>query len=304
MLYLGKLLLKAVWVMILTFVGTAGVLAQTMHNQYPDTVFINSSQQLALKILAGTDTLSRSLYWPNIDPALFFDNVRMNVLYPDKINQGQSNNLCGYATVTYILLKYQPEVYVQSIIELYQKGELHLNKKKFRASKNVRNAAGTLKYNGDLQILHANQLWLLFLADNFKGYINILNYKYQRGDEKNLWASTTYAKFNRMLKRVDNYPTEALGSDLIRPWRNKFKYLSREIHSGTIILYVNSNYIRPSKYTLFKWPMPTHYVVLNEISRTDGVIQIKYWDYGLKTEQFVTKKGLRKMIYGITKIRN
>jgi len=301
-LYLRHVLLQAGRVAILICSGVNGVFAQTAHNHNPDTLFISPSQQLALRMLDSADTSSPSSWWPNINSALFFDNVRNNVLYPDKINQGQSNNFCGYATVTHILLKYQPEVYVRCIIELYRKGEVRLNKKKLKASKNVRSAAGTLKNNGDLQVLHANQLWFLCLADNFKGYLNIFNHRYQTGDEKNLWASTNYAKFNRMVKRMGNYHTTAVGSDLIRPWKNRYNYLRKEISSGTTLLYVNSNYLRPSKYTLFKWPIPTHYIVLYEILRTNGIIQIKYWDYGLKTEQFLTKKSLRKMIFGITKI--
>lgn len=299
--YLRKMSSPAILLVILIFENNSDF-AQAITSHYSDTLFLNSSQLLALKMLNETDTSSSSTYWPGINPTLFFDNVRNNVLYPDKINQGQSNNFCGYATVTHILLQYHPDVYVRSILELYRKGEVRINKKKLRISRMVRSAAGTLKNNGDLQVLHANQLWFLSLADNFKGYLNILNYRYKPGDEKKLWASTNYAKFNRMVRRVDNMQTIAVGSDLIRPWVNKYNYLKKRSSSGTILLYINSNYMRPSRYTLLKMPIPTHYVVLYEISKTNGLIQIKYWDYGLKTEQFLTKKELRKMIFGITKI--
>jgi len=299
--YLRKIFISAILLAVL-MVENNNSFAQVDTSHFVDTLFLNPSQLLALKMLDEADISSPSAYWPKINPTLFFNNVRNNVLYPDKINQGQSNNFCGYATVTHILLKYQPDVYVRSILELYYKSKVRINKKKLKASLNVRAVTGTLKNNGDLQVLHANQLWFLTLADNFKGYLNIFNYRYKPGDEKKLWASTNYAKFNRMVRRIDNMQTKAVGSDLIRPWVDKYNYLKKRIGSGTILLYINSNYMRPSRYTLFKVPIPTHYVVLYEISKTNGLIQIKYWDYGLKTEQFVTKKELRKMIFGITKI--
>ena len=70
-------------------------------------------QQEALAILSKEDTVSTSAYWPNIKPSLFFSNIRKNITYPAKINQGHSTNFCGYAAMTHLLLKYNPAIYLR-----------------------------------------------------------------------------------------------------------------------------------------------------------------------------------------------
>jgi len=43
-------------------------------------------------------------------------------------------------------------------------------------------------------------------------------------------------------------------------------------------------------------------VVLYQIYKVGDLIEFKYWDYGMKTEQQITHKRLFKMIFGITSI--
>ena len=157
-------------------------------------------QQEALAMLDKEDTVSTSAYWPNIKPSLFFSNVRNNITYPAKINQGHSTNFCGYAAMTHLLLKYNPAIYLHHVISLYRTGKTSLEKKRLSLSLAVRNTAGTLKNKAELDILDADQLWFLTLADQFKGYMNVLDHKYNPGDENKMWAGTNLAKFNRMLK--------------------------------------------------------------------------------------------------------
>src|SRR4029079_16566589 len=109
-------------------------------------------QQAALKLLNNEDTLSSSVYWPNIKPALFFSNVRKNITYPAKINQGHSTNFCGYAAMTHLLLKYNPAIYLHHVISLYRTGKTSLEKKSLEPSLAVRNMAGSLKNKAELDI--------------------------------------------------------------------------------------------------------------------------------------------------------
>jgi len=260
-------------------------------------------QQAALKLLNNEDTLSSSVYWPNIKPALFFSNVRKNITYPAKINQGHSTNFCGYAAMTHLLLKYNPGIYLQHVISLYRTGKTSLEKKSLEPSLAVRNMAGNLKNKAELDILDADQLWFLTLADQFKGYMNVLDHSYNPGDENKMWAGTNLAKFNRMLKDFTNDTLSMVGSDFIRPLKNSFyDYISQQLLSGIVLLYVNSKFLYPHKFTLFKLRAPTHFIVLYDMHDVDNLIQIRYWDYGLKTEQLITRKRLRKLIFGVTTI--
>jgi hypothetical protein len=266
-------------------------------------VGLQEEQQKALAILERTDTLSGSPVWPNIKPALFFANIRKNILYPSRINQGKSTNFCSYAALTHVLVKYQPVIYLTSILSLYRTGKTTIHKKKLEPSKRVREAAGTLQYQGELDILHADQLWFLTLADQFRGYLNLFNWKYDQGDENSIWASTNYGKFNSMLKRMGDFKIKAAGSDVLRPRKTDiYEYISGQLRKGVVLLYINNKYTHPVRYTPFTLQAPTHFVVLYDLYEEDDMIEIKYWDYGLKTEQLMTEERLRKLVFGVTTI--
>jgi hypothetical protein len=264
---------------------------------------LNIKQRLALDILNQSDTSSMSALWPNINPKYFFRNVRKNILYPAKINQGKATNFCGYAAITHLMITYYPEIYTRHLLSLYHSGEAAILHKSLTPSAAVRQAAGTLSNKGELDLLHADQLWFLTLADNFKGYMNIVDKKYNPGDENKIWAGTNYAKFNRMIKSFTDYPLTMKGSDFVRPMTSSFfNYISAQLDSGIVLLYVNSKFLYPHKFTLFKLRAPTHFIVLYDMKEVDGLIDIKYWDYGLKTEQLITRKRLKKLIFGVTTI--
>ena len=271
----------------------------------PGFAGLNPAQERALEIVNRQDTFASSPYWPNIQPGFFFRNVRNNILYPARINQGKSTNFCGYAALTHILLKYKPDAYTEMIISLFRTGNTKLYKNHLTPTTRTRRAAGTLKRKGELDILHADQLWFLSLADKFKGYLNMIDKYYDKGDENAIWAATNYAKFNKMLKQFGRFELNAAGSDMVRPMKaDFFQFITQQLESGVVLLYINSKYLHPTKYTLFTLRAPTHYVVLYEMYKIDNMIKIKYWDYGLKTEQLITSKRLRKLIFGVTLIKN
>jgi len=290
------------WLAFLLMCMTSFIYAQASalaDNKYDP--LLQARQQKVLSDLLLLDTTSASPFWPNVKPALFFANIRKNISYPAKINQGQSTNFCGYASMTTLLVKYHPDIYLQHILDLYRTGKASLSRKELLPSESVRNAAGTLHQNGDLDILHADQLWFLTLADQFKGYINLFNYKYDPGDENKIWAGTNYGKFNSMLRHFTDDSLIAKGSDFIRPNKKDFyDYLSGQLPNGVVMLFVNSKYLYPHKHQIFKLRAPTHFIVLYEMYAVGDMVEIKYWDYGLKTQQLITRERLRKLIFGIT----
>ena len=268
-------------------------------------IALNADQEAALNILDQSDTISLSDVWPNIKPSLFFANIRNNILHPTKINQGKGTNFCAYASLTHILLRYKPQLYVTEIISLYRTGSVNLYKGSIRPSERVRKAAGTLKHRGELDILHADQLWFLSMADKFKGYLNIFDNNYNTGDETAIWASTNYGKFNKMLRQFGKFELEAAGSDLVRPHSpNFYEFITTQLQAGVVLLYINGKYLHPSRYTVFTIRAPSHFIVLYDMRQVGDLINIKYWDYGLKTEQLITKKRLRKLIFGVTLLHN
>jgi len=267
---------------------------------------LNPAQQRALDLLAKIDTVAKPPLWPHIQPALFFANIRKNILYPAKINQGQNTNFCSYAALTHLLIRYQPDNYTEMILALYKTGQISLySKRVIKASQRVRNGAGLLSDNGELNLLHADQLWFLTMADNFRGYLNLFDHKYKIGDENTLWAATNYKKFNRMVREFGGYKVHAIGADLLRPWKKKgnlYKYMVNQLDTGLVMMYINGKLMYPHKFTPFTLPSPTHFVVLYELKEINKMIKIKYWDYGLKTEQLITWKRFKKTIYGVSSI--
>lgn len=263
---------------------------------------LNSNQQDALQLLSQMDTSKASTFWPMVEPSAFFHNVKKNILYPEKIYQGHVTNFCGYAAMSVILCRQQPQTYVRSILELYEKGETHLEKHVIKPTEAVRKTAGNLQRKGRLNINPADQLWLMSLPDQFKGYMN-LDKKYNPGDENKTWAACTLGKFNHMAQDLGGYKTTSYGTDLIRPGgKNNIDFIRKEMAKGTVVLFVNSKFLHPSKFRILVLRAPTHYIIIYDIQEVDGIIELKYWDYGLKTVELMTPKRLKKMTYGIIRL--
>lgn len=298
-----KIVFISIQVILLSFFAAQVCFAQNA-TLVPDST-LKVAKRRALDMLETMDTSTRSELWPHINPSLFYANVRNNILYPDKINQGNNNNFCSYAALSHLLMQYQPDVYVKMILSLYEKGSTRLYSRRIlKPSKQVRQMAGALINNGELNLLHADQMWFLTMADGFKGYINLLNHHYDPGDENTLWAATNYHKFNRMLRAFGGYKVHTTGSDLIRPGiRNIYNYLNAGLKKGVVMLYINSSLMYPHRFKWLNFPAPSHFVILYELTRlANGLYKIRYWDYGLKTEQFISKRRLRRTIYGISVI--
>ncbi len=170
-----------------------------------------------LEYIHSIKDLEQSEYWPNVKPELLLQNLKTFTIEPFSFYEGKTTNFCAYSALTYIPLKYNPLGFAQFMVELYRTGKSRMGKDVLQPGKAVREEAGLLKYKGALDINPAGQMWFLTLADHYKGYLNRFNLHFDKGDENTFWASTNFAKFNRMLRRLFNANVIARGADLSRP---------------------------------------------------------------------------------------
>jgi len=262
---------------------------------------VTSTQQEAIAFIDNIKTIEASIYWPNVKPKLFLENLKTNVYHPLSPYPGRGTNFCGYGAVTYMILREDPLGYTKMLMKLYSEGKADYGKSHFDPSAEVKLAAGTFHFKGILDVHPAEQMWYLTLADHFKGYLNIFNRRYDPGDEDTFWASVNYAKFNRMVRKLLNYDVYAKGSDLIRPHTGgTYEYISEKLKTGVVVLYLNNRILHKKKLEKIKLAVPTHFVVLQEISRVDDTITMVYWDYGGKTLLQLDSHFLHKIIFGIS----
>ncbi len=282
----------------------SGVYAQSGKKPNNTSVQLPASQVAALQFLDSLGRLDTSGHWPNVDPGLFLENLRVFATTPLRFYEGKVTNFCAYSALTYIPLNYDPEGFSRFMVKLYRDGKATMGKVDFRPGKAVRTEAGLIRYKGALDISPAGQMWFLVLADHFKGYLNIFNHRFHKGDENTLWASTNFAKFNRMLRRLFPFKVHARGADIIRPSISKnkiYRYLREKLEEGPVFLYLNNRLLYKKAHVVARFGIPTHYVLLMDIYEADnGKLNIVYWDYGRKSLQQVTPAFLKKIIFGIT----
>jgi len=270
-------------------------------NNPPQHIRPKSTPQQAIAYLDSLHHLAISRHWPNVNPDIFLSNLRAFAISPLRFYEGKSTNFCAYSALTYIPLHYDPLGFSQFMVTLYSKGEAKMGKVKFTPGKKVKLEAGLLKYKGPLDINAAAQMWFLSLADQFKGYLNIFNQDFDKGDENTLWAATNFSKFNRMLKRLFPAEINARGSDLVRPWlKDMYTFLQEKLKTGVVFLYLNNRRLYRKKHVRVRFGIPTHYVVLLDIYKVDGKVNIVYWDYGVKTLQQVSPRFLKTITFGVT----
>ena len=263
-----------------------------------------STKQDAIEYLETIDTNKENKEWPNVKSKLFYDNLKLNLDNPLSFYPGRSTNFCAYGALSYIVMGIDPLGYVKFMNELYEKGEAIYNGNHFTPSKNIKLAAGNLKFKGVLDIRHAEQMWFLVLADKFKGYLNFFNKKYDDGDENTFWAATNLAKFNKMIRKMCKIPLTSSGSDLIRPWiKDPFTYLQKQLDGNTVSLFINNRVIHKKNHDKIKFSIPTHFIILKQLWNDNGTTIMRYWDYGVETQLRIRPRTLKKMIFGITVVK-
>jgi hypothetical protein len=270
-------------------------------NNANDTTKLSTRKQ-ALAFLDNQKELQASKFWPNVQPALFLQNLRRNVEIPLSIYEGRSTNFCAYAALSYLPLHDDPLTFVTFMVKLYTQGKAVYGIEYFEPSREIKLAAGTLIFKGELDVRPADQIWFLALADHFKGYLNFLDKHYNQGDENKMWAAVNFSKFNRMVRNLFNYKVDAIGSDIFRPGvRDVFEYLSERLQTGTVALFVNNLDLYKKNHTRLKFSVPTHFVILLGVEEAeDDKIAITYWDYGFRSRQVLSAKFLKKIIFGIS----
>ena len=247
------------------------------------------------------DTLQQSAYWPHVKPAAFLKNIKNNINSPIGIYAGKGTNFCGYGALTYLFLQEDPLGYATLLLQLYRDGKASFGDSNFEPSDPIKQEAGQLKYKGILDINPAEQMWYLTLADHYKGYLNIFNRNYDPGDENLFWASVNYAKFNRMTKKLLHYKVNARGADLVRPKNlNLYEYISDKMLKGKVVLFINNRIVHKKDHITIKLGVPTHFVVVESISRQNDLITLVYWDYGRKTLMQLSTAFFKRIIFGIS----
>ena len=266
------------------------------------SIALNNQQAAAINYLDSFTNLQQSPYWTNVKPKLFVQNIRKNIIQPLHIYAGSNTNFCAYAALSYTCINTYPLRYARFMIELYTNGRASFSETKFRPSDNIKIAAGLLKFKGELDINHGDQMWYLSLADHFKGYVNLINVNYKPGAEDKLWPATNFCKFNRMLRSICNYETHAVGTDLIRPYfRDITAYLNDKIaNNHQVFLYLNNAILHKRNHNKVSYRLPTHYVVLFSIAQIDSNVTMVYWDYGFKTQREMPLSEFKDIVFGVT----
>jgi hypothetical protein len=285
---------------VICLVFSDGVFAFGNDSSNADPVHV-STQKQALEFISKIKELEPSPWWPRVKPTLFLQNLNTTINNPMSIYPGRGTNFCGYGALTYLFLQDDPLGYTQLLLALYKNGKASFGRAVFEPSAAIRKQAGQLKYKGILDIRPAEQIWYLTLADHFKGYLNIFNRKYDPGDEDRFWASVNYAKFNRMIRTLLQYKVTARGTDLIRPGIDDlYEYISEKLKKSTVALFINNRIVHKKNHVQIKLAIPTHFIILQQIMKTDDVITLVYWDYGGRTLLQLSPAFLKKIIFGIT----
>lgn len=260
-----------------------------------------STQQQALDYINQFDFSGSDKLWPNVKQRLFIKNIKKNVTHPVNIYPGEGTYFCAYSAISYLLLQDDPLGYAKFITDLYKEGKAVYKGVIYQPSDEIRKEAGMLKYKGVMDIQPADQMWFLTLAGHYKGYLNIFNRKYDPGDEDSFWASVNYAKFNRMGRKLLDYDIDATGSDFFRPRiKNLYEYIAEKLTKGKVVLYINNRIVHKKNHVKIKLAVPTHFIVVEKISRVNDVITLVYWDNGGKTLIQLSPVFLKRIVYGIT----
>lgn len=260
-----------------------------------------STRKQAISFLEKQADLRPSNFWPNVNPVIFIQNLRNNLEDPLSIHEGKSANFCAYAALSYIPLHDDPLGFIKFMLKIYKEGKAIYGKEYFEPSKEVKLAAGTLTFKGELDIRPADQLWFMLLADHFKGYLNFFDKQYNPGDENRLWAAVNFAKYNRMVRKLFNYEVTAVGSDLFKPGiRDMYEYLADKLATGIVTLFVNNVNLYKRNQTRLKFGVPTHFVILLAVEEVDNKIAITYWDYGGRTRMLITERFFKKILFGVS----
>ena len=104
-----------------------------------------------------------------------------------------------------------------------------------------------------------------------------------------------------MVRNLLHYQVKAKGTDLIRPKvGDLYQYISDKMTTGSVVLFINNRIVHKKNHVTIKLAVPTHFIVVEKISKADDVITLIYWDYGGRTLLQLSPVFLKRIIFGIT----
>jgi hypothetical protein len=259
-----------------------------------------STQQQALAFLKQT-TLTNSTQWTSVNQQLFLQTLRRNIEHPVFLYAGRNTNFCSMAAVGYVISRQDPLGYVKFMIDLYKNGKAEYAGVMYKPSDAVRKQVGLVLFEGELDRNDADQMLFFTLADHFKGYINIFHRRYKEGRELGLWAATNLSKFNNMLRVTMKTGIQGIGYDLIRlRLKTPVQFLQEKLIIGDVFLYLNQSVLRRKNHEKVKRHIPTHYVILKNITEENGIVTMTYWDAGFNTQRQIELSTFKRLLYGVS----
>jgi RHS repeat-associated protein len=251
----------------------------------------------------STQSIPQSSAFPNITPDQFISQLKDRVNNPDGLNQGKSD-LCWAASQGNYMYTNNPVGMVDAMIDLYQTGTFNYNTGINTFSMSPENSVGQNTGGDNMANSGMNsidQMFLLTMGSNFKGYMN-LDRSFQPGDEnKPMWAGANLAKAASAWNAF-GYDVSVRGNDILWPALNKGGIITKAINSGDVVLFINKPVLEgaPGVFGINGVNgCGTHYVNLNSIN--SGALN--YWDKKGNTTFQTSQMQLWYSVNGIITIQ-
>lgn len=243
--------------------------------------------------------------WTHITADNFLANVQANIDNPSGINQGQGTYFCGIAVALSYIAEKDPKGYAELMVSLYNTGEGTYGEKTFTSSDHIREAAGTLEYEG-LTENGADQMALMTIAENYQDvYLNRLGGDYEEGKEHDpFWAGTAISEFKEMMNDF-GFNITVFGADILNGPDYFASVKLALANSQDVFLFVNSPMLKRGEW--YKNWSGTHYMRIQSIvpekrkywfSRQTYTMNM--WDYGAWRDYTgISRAGFNFFTYGV-----
>jgi len=251
-------------------------------------------------------------YWPKVTPEQFTSQLKDRVKNPSNFSQGDNTNFCWAAAVASYEYQTDPERMAKLMTELYLYGQSQSGDLTLSTAKQIQRTVGsnTFDKNEGLSGQLVDQMLLLTLAHNFKDYVNILNNKYDPGDQNGLWASGTFNKFAAALKAF-GHDIYAHGYDVMNvdvTGKNGSVITDEQTLKRDIFLFVNSASFKnpppeasdPNNFG--GPPVGTHFVRIRNFTSVGDNYSFDYLDYGSWKPHVINRHAFERATFGIVTV--
>ncbi|NCU03559.1 MAG: hypothetical protein GXC73_06180 [Chitinophagaceae bacterium] len=104
-----------------------------------------------------------------------------------------------------------------------------------------------------------------------------------------------------MLRVTMKAEIQSVGYDLIRlKLKEPVQFLQHKLEMGEVFLYLNNSILRRKNHRKVKKHIPTHFVILKNISEENGIITMTYWDAGFKTQRQIELSAFKRLLFGVS----